>query len=88
LRQHNAAWALPAQAQMSSPLSVVERLDNDRGFPTAPAFLRLAEALGVRPERLAEGVDDPAEDEPEPAREKPRRALKGRRRRQDTGTGR
>jgi hypothetical protein len=25
----------------------------------------LAEALGVPPERLAEGVDDPAEDEPE-----------------------
>jgi hypothetical protein len=30
-----------------------------------PALLRLARALGVRVERLAEGVEDPAEDEPE-----------------------
>jgi hypothetical protein len=28
--------------------------------------LRLAEALGVPVERIAEGVDDPAEDEPAP----------------------
>jgi hypothetical protein len=30
-----------------------------------PALLRLANALGVRFERLAEGVVDPAGDEPE-----------------------
>jgi hypothetical protein len=61
---------------MPSPLSVVERLDNERGFPAAAAFLRLAAALGVPPERLAEGVEDPAEDEPEPVREKPHGTLK------------
>jgi hypothetical protein len=27
LRRHNAVWALPDQAWMSSPLSVVQRLD-------------------------------------------------------------
>jgi hypothetical protein len=30
------------------------------GFPTVPAVVRLAEALGVPVERLAEGVEDPA----------------------------
>jgi hypothetical protein len=30
-----------------------------------PALQRLAEALGVPVERFAEGVEDPAEDEPE-----------------------
>ena len=48
----------------------------------------LAEALGVPPERLAEGVDDLAEDAPEPIRENLRRALSGGRCREDTGTGR
>jgi hypothetical protein len=42
-----------------------------------PAFLRLAEALGVPAERLAEGVDDPAEEEAEPARAMPQRVRKG-----------
>jgi hypothetical protein len=48
------------------PASTLRNWENDRSFPTgATAFLRLAEALGVRPERLAEGVEDPAGDEPE-----------------------
>jgi transcriptional regulator with XRE-family HTH domain len=51
----------------SVPVSTLRNWENDRSFPTvATAFLRLAEALRVAPERLAEGVDDPAEDEPEP----------------------
>ena len=37
--------------------------ENHQGFPGGPASLRLAEALGVPVERLAEGVEDPAEDE-------------------------
>jgi len=47
------------------PVSTLRHWENGRGFPGVPAFLRLAEALGVPAERLAEGVDDPAEDEPE-----------------------
>jgi hypothetical protein len=38
----------------------------DRSFPTprsGSGFFRLAGALGVPFERLAEGVEDPAEDE-------------------------
>jgi hypothetical protein len=38
--------------------------------------LRLAGALGVPVERLAEGVDDPAEDETDLAPEQPRRTRK------------
>jgi transcriptional regulator with XRE-family HTH domain len=42
------------------PLSTLRGWENDRGFPYMAALLRLAKALGVRVERLAEGVDDPA----------------------------
>jgi transcriptional regulator with XRE-family HTH domain len=49
----------------------------DRGMPRLPALLRLAEALGVRVERFAEGVEDPEEDEPGMPVEKPRRRPKG-----------
>jgi hypothetical protein len=45
----------------------------DRGFPALPAALRLAGALGVPVERFAEGVEDPAEEEPMAPPEKPRR---------------
>jgi transcriptional regulator with XRE-family HTH domain len=51
------------------PASTLRHWENDRGFPGAPVFLRLAEALGVPAERLAEGVDDPAEEGAEPARD-------------------
>ena len=52
------------------PVSTLRHWENDRGFPGVPASLRLAEALGVPAERLAEGVDDPAEGRPEPVQEK------------------
>jgi hypothetical protein len=41
-------------------------------MPGLPASLRLAENLGVPLERLAEGVEDPAGEEEEPAPETPR----------------
>jgi transcriptional regulator with XRE-family HTH domain len=46
------------------PASTLRNWEANRGFPGVQAGLRLAEALGVPPERLAEGVEDPAEDEP------------------------
>ena len=47
------------------------RLGNDRGFPPLPAFRRLAGALGVPVERLAEG-EDPVAEELKPRKEDPR----------------
>jgi transcriptional regulator with XRE-family HTH domain len=47
------------------PAATLRNWENDRGFPTLAALYGLAGALGVTVERLAEGVDDPAEDEPE-----------------------
>jgi hypothetical protein len=41
-------------------------------------LLRLAGALGVPVERLAEGVEDPEGQEAMPAEGKPRRARQGR----------
>ena len=58
------------------PVSTLRNWENGRGFPGVPAFLRLAEALGVPAERLAEGVEDPAEQEAERAEAKRRRAWK------------
>jgi transcriptional regulator with XRE-family HTH domain len=49
----------------------------DRGFPGLPALLRLATALGVPVERLAEGVEDLPGDEAGSARGRPRRARRG-----------
>ena len=59
------------------PVSTLRHWENDRGFPGVPASLRLAEALGVPAERLAEGVDDPAEDQPGPVQKQPHRTPKG-----------
>jgi transcriptional regulator with XRE-family HTH domain len=59
------------------PVSTLRNWEADRGFPTprsGTGFLRLAGALGVPFERLAEGVEDPAEDEAGP--EQPRRRRK------------
>jgi transcriptional regulator with XRE-family HTH domain len=58
------------------PASTLRGWERDRGFPNLPALLRLAGALGVPVERLAEGVEDPAEEEGEPV---PRRSLRTRR---------
>jgi transcriptional regulator with XRE-family HTH domain len=59
------------------PAGTLRNWEGDRGMPGLPACLRLAEALGVAVERLAQGVEDPAEDEPQPAGEKPRRRRLG-----------
>ena len=59
------------------PVSTLRHWGYDWGFPYLAAVLRLAEALGVSVERIAEGVDDPAEEEPEPAQEKSLRPRKG-----------
>jgi transcriptional regulator with XRE-family HTH domain len=55
--------------RVSVPVSTLRNWEGDRGFPGLPVLLRLAKALGVRVERFAEGVDDPAEDEAESADE-------------------
>jgi putative transcriptional regulator len=60
------------------PVSTLRNGENDRGFPALSACLRLAEALGVPVQRLAEGVEDPAEEAAEaaettPCRRQPRR---------------
>jgi transcriptional regulator with XRE-family HTH domain len=57
------------------PASTLRNWEGDRGMPGIPAALRLAEALGVPVEWLAEGVDDDAEEELD-APEKPRRPRK------------
>jgi putative transcriptional regulator len=44
------------------PVSTLRNWENDPGFPGLAAGLRLAGVLGVPVERLAEGVEDPAED--------------------------
>jgi transcriptional regulator with XRE-family HTH domain len=46
------------------PASTLRNWEGGRGFPGLPVLLRLAAALGVTVERIAEGVDDLAEDEP------------------------
>jgi transcriptional regulator with XRE-family HTH domain len=60
------------------PVSTLRNWEADRGFPGLPALLRLAGALGVPVERLAEGVEDPAGQEAEPSEGEPRRARQGR----------
>jgi hypothetical protein len=59
------------------PLSTLRNEASDRGMPDLPAALRLAAALGVPVERFAEGVEDPAEDDPAAPQAKPRRRRKG-----------
>jgi transcriptional regulator with XRE-family HTH domain len=59
------------------PVSTLRNWENDRGFPGL-AFLRLAEALGVPVERLAEGVDDPAEEEAGHVEERHRKSRRPR----------
>jgi transcriptional regulator with XRE-family HTH domain len=52
------------------PASTPRNWDNDWGFPHLRALMRLAEVLGVPVEQFAEGGEDPAGDEEEPARGK------------------
>ena len=63
LRQEASLSRAELARRASLPASTLRNWENGRGFPAAPAFLRLAEALGVSAERLAEGVDDPAQEE-------------------------
>jgi len=63
LRQEAGVSRAELARRAGVPVSTLRHWENGRGFPTAPVFLRLAEALGVPAERLAEGVDDPAVDE-------------------------
>jgi transcriptional regulator with XRE-family HTH domain len=58
------------------PASTLRNWEAERGFPGLPVLLRLAAALGVPVERIAEGVEDPAGDDPAP-RKKPGRRRKG-----------
>jgi transcriptional regulator with XRE-family HTH domain len=54
------------------PASTLRDWESDRGFPTTRSgtgFFRLAGALGVPFERLAEGVEDPAVNEADEAPE-------------------
>jgi transcriptional regulator with XRE-family HTH domain len=59
------------------PAGTLRNWEGDQGFPGLPALLRLAAALGVPVERLAERVEDPAEDGPVALPERPRRRPKG-----------
>jgi transcriptional regulator with XRE-family HTH domain len=54
------------------PESTLRNWESDRGFPDLPALLRLARVLGVPVEQIAQGVEDPAEEEPR-ARPLPKR---------------
>jgi transcriptional regulator with XRE-family HTH domain len=59
------------------PAGTLRNWEGDRGFPGPRAFLSLAGALGVTQRRLAERVEDPAEDEALAAEEEARRRRKG-----------
>jgi transcriptional regulator with XRE-family HTH domain len=54
------------------PVSTLRNWENDRGFPSLAAGLRLAGVLGVPVERLAEGVEDPQKRSRKPTRRAPR----------------
>jgi transcriptional regulator with XRE-family HTH domain len=66
--------------QARVPASTLRGWEGDRGFPNLPALVRLAGALGVTVERLAEGVEDPAEEEAEPVPQRGKRPGPGGRR--------
>jgi transcriptional regulator with XRE-family HTH domain len=71
LRQETAVPRAELARRIGVPISTLRHWENDRGFAGIPAFLRLAEALGVPAERLAEGVEDPAADMWEPVQRRP-----------------
>jgi transcriptional regulator with XRE-family HTH domain len=53
------------------PVSTLRGWEAGRSMPGLPALLRLAQALGVPPERFAEGVEDPRAMSPNPAGRSP-----------------
>jgi transcriptional regulator with XRE-family HTH domain len=61
------------------PASTLRNWENDRGFPTLAALVRLAGVVGVPLERFADGVEDPARDEAQSGQEEPHRTPRGRR---------
>jgi DNA-binding transcriptional regulator YiaG len=70
--REEAGLSRPELARRANvPVSTLRNWEGDRGFPNMPALLRLAKALGVRVERLAEGVEDPGEDETEAEEDNP-----------------
>jgi transcriptional regulator with XRE-family HTH domain len=77
LRQEAGVSRAELARRAGAPVSMLRHRENGRGFPGVPAFLRPAEALGVPAERLAEGVDDPAADEPELVQKQPHGTPKG-----------
>ena len=77
LREADGLSRAELARQAGVPVSTLRNWEGDRGFPSLPALLRIAEVLGVPLERLAEGVDDPAEDEPETPPESTHRPRKG-----------
>jgi transcriptional regulator with XRE-family HTH domain len=58
------------------PAGTLRNWEGDKGFPGLPVLVRLAAALGVPVEKLAEGVVDPVEDEPATLPGKSRRRRK------------
>ena len=58
LREEAALSRAELSRRVGVPASTLRNWEGDRGMPGLPASLRLAEALGVPAERLAEGVED------------------------------
>jgi transcriptional regulator with XRE-family HTH domain len=76
LRQ-GAGMSRPELARRAAvPAGTLRNWEADRGFPGLPALLRLAGALGVPVERLAEGVEDPAAEEAITGDGRPRRTRR------------
>jgi transcriptional regulator with XRE-family HTH domain len=67
----------PSRAELAQragvPASTLRNWEGDRGFPGPRAFVNLAGALGVTQRRLAEGVEDPVDEEALAAEEARRR---------------
>src|SRR5262249_20999731 len=63
LREEAALSRAGLARRVGVPASTLRNWEGDRGLPGLQASLRLAEALGVPVERLAEGVEDPAGEE-------------------------
>jgi transcriptional regulator with XRE-family HTH domain len=68
-----AALSREELARLASlPADTLRHWEHDRGFPSLAAGLRMAGALGVAIERLAEGVEDPVEEETGPLVSEPK----------------
>src|SRR5262249_61939549 len=63
LRQAAVRSRAELARRVGVPVSTLRNWEGDRGMPGVPVSLRLAEALGVPVEGLAEGAGGPAEEE-------------------------